>query len=95
MQAREFILGALIGCTLAVCGPALALPPGPGLDERKDIYSRCTDAGGTVKTCCTAAGGTIKLDTLTGESFCKIALKAPVGGLLDRLLSPGVQTLSK
>lgn len=97
MQTRDFILSALIGCTLAVAlnGPALALPPGLTLDEKKGIYSRCTDAGGTVKTCCAAAEGTVVLDTSTGFTYCRMALKAPSGGLLRRLLNPGVQTLSK
>ena len=88
MQTRDFIIGALIGCTLAVAmgGPALAL--GLTSDEKKDIYNRCTDAGGTFKACCAAADGTVTVDTQTGSTYCKMSLKAPVGGVLGRLWSP-------
>jgi hypothetical protein len=89
MQTREFIVSALIGCALAIAmnGTAFALTP----EEKRDIYARCTDAGGTFKACCAAAGGTVKVDPQTGSSYCDWFSSKEPGEGLRRAPSPGVQ----
>ena len=90
MQVRSLVSSIVVLCLIAVgtVGPSFAMGISLTQDDKRDIYNRCKDAGGSFKACCAAANGTVKTDPKNGSTYCDWT--STVSGSSTKHLSPPV-----